>query len=166
VGDIAIAVVGELVEQITCVIDNLTHTALVVGQHPAGLVTGVFGQHLVDGGAIQVALCESVVTIKDEGNVFTVVNIAFGADSPSSSTIGIDAFGNAAVEGIVGVINLAGYCAPGGGSDDNAGEAVAVIPGVVGDFSSGDVCAPGAVSFSNRANYPILIALFYIRQQV
>jgi hypothetical protein len=130
------------------------------------LGTSVFGEDLVDGGAIQVALCESAVAIKDEGNVFAIVNVAFGADSPSSGTIGINAFGDAAVEGIIGVIDLAGYCAPSGGSDDNAGEAIAVIPGIVGDFSSGDVCAPGAVSFSNRANYPILIALFYIRQQV
>jgi hypothetical protein len=130
------------------------------------LAAGVFSEDLVYRWAIQVALCESVVTIKDEGNVFTIVNVAFGADSPSSGTIGIDAFGDAAIEGVVCVIDLTGYCAPSGGSDDNAGEAIAVIPGIVGDFSSGDVCAPGAVSFSNRANYPILIALFYIRQQV
>jgi hypothetical protein len=79
--------------------------------------------------------------------VFAIVNVAFGADSPSSGTIGIDAFGDAAIEGVVCVIDLTGYCAPGGGSDDNAGEAVAVIPGIVGDFTGRDIRATGAVTF-------------------
>jgi hypothetical protein len=74
--------------------------------------------------AIEVALFEGVVTVKDEGNVFTVIDVAFSADSPNSSPIGIDAFGDAAVEGIVRVIDLAGNCAPSGGSDDNTSEAV------------------------------------------
>jgi hypothetical protein len=94
---------------------------------------------LVDGGAIQVALCESIVAIKDQGDMLAIVNVAFGADSPSSGTIRVDTFGNAAVEGVVCVINLAGYRAPSGGSDDDTGESVAVVPGVVGDFSSGDI---------------------------
>jgi hypothetical protein len=47
------------------------------------LVTGVFGENLVDGGAIQIALLQGVVTVKDEGNVFTIVDVAFSADSPS-----------------------------------------------------------------------------------
>jgi hypothetical protein len=68
------------------------------------LGTGVFGQHLVDGGAIEVALCEGIVTVKDQGNVFTVVDVAFSADSPSSGTIGINAFGDTAVEGVVAII--------------------------------------------------------------
>jgi hypothetical protein len=74
---IAVAVVGDLVEQATRVIDNLTDTALVVSQHPAGLAAGVFGEDLVDGRAIQVALLQGVVTVKDEGNVFTIVDVAF-----------------------------------------------------------------------------------------
>jgi hypothetical protein len=124
VGDIAVAVVGDLVEQVTRVIDNLADTALVVGQHPAGLAAGVFGEDLVDGRAIQVALFKGVVAVKGEGNVFTIVNIAFGADSPGCGTIGINPFGDAAVEGIIRVIDLAGNCAPSGGSDDNTSEAV------------------------------------------
>jgi hypothetical protein len=111
------------------------------------LVTGVFGEDLVDGGAIQVALCESIVAIKDQGDMLTIVDVAFSADSPDSSTIGIDAFGNAAVEGVVCVIDLTGYCAPSGGSDDDTGEAVAVIPGGVGDFSRCDIRAAGAIAF-------------------
>jgi hypothetical protein len=102
-GDIAVAVVGDLVEQAACVIDNLADTALVVSQHPAGLGTSVFGEDLVDDGAIQVALCESVVTIKDEGNVFTIVDVAFSADSPGCGPIGINVFGDAAVEGVLWV---------------------------------------------------------------
>jgi hypothetical protein len=66
-----------------------------------GLGTSVFGEDLVDGRAIQVALLQGVVTVKDEGNVFTIVDVAFSADSPSSSTIGINAFGDVVVEGIV-----------------------------------------------------------------
>jgi hypothetical protein len=69
----------------------------------------------------------------------TIVNVAFSADSPSRSTVGIDAFGDAAVEGIICVIDLTGYRAPNGASDDDKGEAVAVVPGIVGDFSSGDI---------------------------
>jgi hypothetical protein len=111
------------------------------------LGTSVFGEDLVDGGAIQVALCEGVVAIKDEGNVLTIVDVAFSADSPSSGTIRVDTFGNAAVEGIVRVIDLAGNRAPSGGSDDNAGKAVAVVPGVVGDFSRCDIRAAGAIAF-------------------
>jgi hypothetical protein len=67
------------------------------------LGTGVFGKDLVDGRAIQVALCESVVTIKDEGNVFTIVDVAFSADSPGCGPIGINVFGDAAVEGVLWV---------------------------------------------------------------
>jgi hypothetical protein len=98
VGDIAVAVVGDLVEQATRVIDNLADTALVVGQHPAGLGTSVFGEDLVDGGAIEVALCEGVVAIKDKSNVFTIVDISFGADSSVSSTVGVNAFEDTVIE--------------------------------------------------------------------
>jgi hypothetical protein len=48
------------------------------------LGTGVFGEDLVDGRAIQVALYEGVVAIKDEGNVFAIVNVAFSADGSIS----------------------------------------------------------------------------------
>jgi hypothetical protein len=111
------------------------------------LGTGVFGEDLVDGRAIQVALCESVVTVKDEGNVFTVIDVAFSADSPNSSPIGIDAFGDAAVEGIVRVIDLSGNGTPSGWSDNDAGEAVAVVPGIVGDFTGRDIRAAGTITF-------------------
>jgi hypothetical protein len=147
VGDIAVAIVGDLVEQATRVIDNLTDTALVVSQHPAGLATSVFSEDLVYRWAIEVALFEGVVTVKDEGNVFTVIDVAFSADSPNSSPIGIDAFGDAAVEGIVRVIDLSGNGTPSGWSDNDAGEAVAVVPGGVGDFSRCDIRAAGAVAF-------------------
>jgi hypothetical protein len=81
----------------------LADTALVVSQHPAGLGTGVFSEDLVYRWAIEVALCEGVVTVKDEGNVFTIVDVAFSADSPGCGPIGINVFGDAAVEGVLWV---------------------------------------------------------------
>jgi hypothetical protein len=60
------------------------------------LAAGVFSEDLVYRWAIEVVLCEGVVTVKDEGNVFTIVDVAFSADSPSSGTIRVDTFGNAA----------------------------------------------------------------------
>jgi hypothetical protein len=88
--------------------------------------------------------------------VLTIVDVAFGADSPGCGTIGIDAFGDAAVEGVVCVINLAGNRAPSGGPDNDAGEAVVAVPGGVGDFSSCDIRTAGAVSLPTITNryYP------------
>jgi hypothetical protein len=72
------------------------------------LASRLFGEDLVYRGALEVALGEGVVTVKDEGDVFTVVDVAFGANPTCDSAIGINAFGDAAVEGVVGVVNLAG----------------------------------------------------------
>jgi hypothetical protein len=110
------------------------------------LGTGVFSEDLVYRWAIEVALCEGVVTVKDEGNVFTIVDVAFSADSPSSGTIRVDTFGNAAVEGVIRVIDLAGNRAPSGWSDNDAGEAVVVVPRIVGDFTGRDIRATGTVA--------------------
>jgi hypothetical protein len=62
------------------------------------LGTSVFGENLVDGGAVEVALFEGVVAVKDEGNIFTIIDISFGADSSVSSTVGVNAFEDTVIE--------------------------------------------------------------------
>jgi hypothetical protein len=44
-----------LVEQGAGGVGNLTHSALVVGEHPAGLASRLFGEDLVYRGAMEVA---------------------------------------------------------------------------------------------------------------
>jgi hypothetical protein len=80
--NITVTVVVDLVQQHSGTIGNLPYAALVVGEQPAGLVTGVFGEDLVYLWTMEVALFEGVVAVKNEGDVFPVVNIALGADTP------------------------------------------------------------------------------------
>jgi hypothetical protein len=61
------------------------------------LASRLFGEDLVYRGTMEVALFEGIVTVKDESDVVTVVEVALGADTPCCSTVGVDAFGDAAV---------------------------------------------------------------------
>jgi Domain of unknown function (DUF4351) len=104
-------------------------------------------EDLVYRGAMEVALFEGVVAVKDEGDMVAVVEIAFCRYSTGNGSVGVDAFGDAAVEGIIRVIDLTGDGAASGGANQDAGEAVAVIPGVFGDFNGSNVGTTGAVTF-------------------
>jgi hypothetical protein len=64
-GDVAVAVVANLVEEGAGGVGNLADAALVVGEYPPGLASRLFGEDLVYRGAMEVTLGEGVVTAKN-----------------------------------------------------------------------------------------------------
>jgi len=99
--DLAEGVVGEVVLDIAVGVDEVADGALVVGEGPEDVAQRVFvGQHLIDGGAVKVAICQRAGVVILEDDVGSIVNeVLLFVDG--AVAIRLQQFGDPAVEGIV-----------------------------------------------------------------
>ncbi len=146
-GDVAEGIVNEVVGnrrdvEAGVVLGQVADRAQVVGERPEDVARGVFvSQDLVDLGAVEVAVSDGARDVEREDYVVASIVARFAGAVvdvvdlfvDDRVAVGVEELGDAAVEGIVDVLDMAGNRAAGRGPFGDGGEAVAVVPGVLGD---------------------------------
>jgi len=98
------AVVTRVIKHRSGRVDDVAHGAETVGQVPVGDARGVGpGQQGVHGRAVEIAFCQRAGPVEVGVGIFPVEDGPGGHGRAGPRAVGIDLFGDAAVQGVVNI---------------------------------------------------------------